>query len=132
MLLVIRDVALPHYEGDLQPLGTQRSQGRMMTVAPRPLLVVVRPGPLTLPQREERHLIHEVPQRLVAGEAEMDDPLMATLDRHRHGAGVPLEVLKRLPPSGGVPQAGPERRRRDAVLTDRERSDPLRPRQVRE
>src|SRR5262249_12367633 len=45
----------------------RRQVGRMMIVAPRPLLVVVRPGPLTLPQREERHLIHEVPQRLVAG-----------------------------------------------------------------
>src|SRR5438552_17704067 len=57
MLLVIRDVAVPHHEDDLQPLGAQRSQGRMMIVTPRPLLVVVRPGPFTLPQREECHLI---------------------------------------------------------------------------
>ena len=36
---------------------------------------------------------------------------------------MPLEVLKGLLPPGSVPQEGPERRRRDAVLTDRERPD---------
>src|SRR5262245_26668832 len=56
MLLVVRDLTVPHHEDDLQPLGAQRAQGRMMIVAPRPLLIVVGPGPLTLAQREARHL----------------------------------------------------------------------------
>jgi hypothetical protein len=33
-----------------------------MRVTPHPLLVVVYPGPLTRVQREERHLIDQVPQ----------------------------------------------------------------------
>src|SRR5262245_4929882 len=49
MLLVVWDLTVPHHENDLQPLGTQRPQRRMMIVAPRPLLIVVSPGPLTLP-----------------------------------------------------------------------------------
>src|SRR5215470_15243385 len=65
MLLVVRDLTVPHHENDLQPLGAQRPQRRMMIVAPRPLLIVVGPGPLTLAQREERHLIDDVAQRLV-------------------------------------------------------------------
>src|SRR4029453_6842396 len=67
MLLVVWDLTVPHHEDDLQPLGAQRPQSRMMIVAPRPLLVVVCPGPLTLPQREERHLIDDVTHRLVTG-----------------------------------------------------------------
>jgi hypothetical protein len=62
MLLVVRDLTVPHHEDDLQPLGAQRPQSRMMIVAPRPLLIVVCPGPLTLAQREERHLIDDVAQ----------------------------------------------------------------------
>src|SRR5262249_32076079 len=60
MLLVVWDLTVPHHEDDLQPLGAQRPQSRMMIVAPRPLLIVVGPGPLTLAQREERHLIDDV------------------------------------------------------------------------
>src|SRR5215472_4049184 len=77
MLLVVRDLTVPHHEDDLQTLGAQRPQGRMMIVAPRPLLIVVGPGPLTLAQREKRHLIDDVAQRLVTGEAEPNDPLLA-------------------------------------------------------
>ena len=68
----------------------------------------------------------------VAGEAEVDDVLLAALHGHGHGAGVRLQMLKRLPPPGGVPQPSPERGRGDPVLTDRERPDPLRRRQGRE
>jgi hypothetical protein len=75
VLLVIRDLALPHDEDDLQPFRGQRPERLAVRVSPRPLLVVVRPGPLTREQREERHLIDHVPQRLDAGEAELDDPL---------------------------------------------------------
>src|SRR3989442_4561972 len=97
----------------------------MMIVTPRPLLVVVRPGSFTLPQREECHLIDDVTHRLVTGESEPNDPLLAAPDCHGHSAGVPLEVLKRFPPPGGVPQEGPERRGGNPVLTDRQRPDPL-------
>src|SRR4029450_11596470 len=82
-----------------------------MRVPPRSLLVVVPSGPLTRAQREERHLIDHVPQRRVAGEAEVDDLLLAAPLGHGHGAGVRLQMLKRLPPLRGVPQAGPERGR---------------------
>ena len=123
--LVIRDLALPHDEDDLQPFGAQRPQRLAMRVSPCPLLVVVRSGPLTREHREERHLIDHVPQRLVAGEAELDDPLLAAPLRHGHGAGLRLQMAKRLPPPGGVAQAGPERRRGDAVLPDREGPRPL-------
>src|SRR4030095_2717096 len=104
MLLVVRHLTVPHHEDDLQPLGAQRPQSRMMIVAPRPLLVVVCPGPLTLPQREERHLIDDVTHRLVTGVADPTDPLLTAADRHGHGAGMPLEVLPRLPPPRGVAQ----------------------------
>src|SRR5437867_10489948 len=67
--LVVGCVALPHDEDDLQPLRAQRPECPAMRMPPPPLLVVVRPGPLTRPEREERDLIDHVPQRLVAGDA---------------------------------------------------------------
>src|SRR4029450_5826312 len=102
-------------------------------VSPRSLLVVVRAGPLTREQREERHVIDHVPQRLVTRVAELDDPLLlATSLRHGDGAGLRLQMAKRLPPPGSIPEAGPERRRGDPVFTDREGSRPLRRREARE
>jgi hypothetical protein len=50
VLLVIGDLALPQDEDDLQPLRAQRPEHPVMRVAPRSLLVVVRPGPLTRAQ----------------------------------------------------------------------------------
>jgi hypothetical protein len=132
VLLVVRDLAVPHDKDDLQLFRTQRSQRLVMRVAPRPLLVVVRSGPVAGEQREEGHLVDHVPQRLVAGEAEVDTALLAAPFRHGHGAGLRLQMSKRLPPSGGVPQAGPEGRRGDPVLTDREGPRPLRRRHARE
>src|SRR5206468_10611245 len=83
VLLVIRDLAFPHDEDDLQPFGAQRSQRLAVRVSPLSLLVVVRAGPLTREQREERHVIDHVPQRLVTRVAELDDPLLlATSLRH--------------------------------------------------
>src|SRR5215831_12247084 len=70
MLLFVRDLTVPHHEDDLKPLGAQCPQSRMMIVAPRPLLIVVGPGTRTLAHREERHLIDDVAQRLVTGDAE--------------------------------------------------------------
>ena len=80
VLVVIRCLALPHDEDDLQPLCAQRPERLAMRMSPRPLLVVVRPGPFTRTEREERDLIDHVPQRLVAGEAELDDPQGGSLD----------------------------------------------------
>ena len=97
MLFVVRDLTVPHHEDDLQPLGAQRPQSRMMIVAPRPLLIVVCRGPLAPVQGEERHMI-DVTQRLVTGEAEPNDTLLAVPDRHGHATNMPLEVLPRLPP----------------------------------
>ena len=88
-----------------------------MQVAPCSVLIVVRPGPLVRAQREEGHLIDHIPQGLVAGEAEVDDVLLAALHRHGHAAGLRLQMLERLPPPGGVPQPGPERGRGDPVFT---------------
>src|SRR5262245_55064571 len=45
VLLVVRDLAVPHDEDDLQPFRPQRPERLVMRVAPRPLLVVVRAGP---------------------------------------------------------------------------------------
>src|SRR6266571_6282720 len=53
VLLVIRDLAMPHDEDDLQPFRPQRPERLVMPVAPRPLLVVVRSGPGAGEQREE-------------------------------------------------------------------------------
>src|SRR6516164_4977664 len=130
--LVIRHLAFPQDEDDLHPLRAQRPEGLTMLVASRPLLVVIRPGPLARAQREEGHLIDYGPQGLVAGEAEVDDLLLAALHGHGHGASVRLQMVKRLPPPGSVPQASPERGRGDPMLTDRERPDPLRRWQGRE
>jgi hypothetical protein len=47
VLVVIRSVALPHDEDDLQPLCAQRPERLAMRMSPRPLLVVVRPSPFT-------------------------------------------------------------------------------------
>src|SRR6266481_5611507 len=52
VLLVVRDLTVPHDEDDLQPFCAQRPERLVMSVAPRPLLVVVRPGPLAGEQRE--------------------------------------------------------------------------------
>src|SRR4029453_10131741 len=73
VLLVIRHLAFPQDEDDLHPLRTQCSEGLAMGVTARPLRVVVRPGPLARAQREKGHLIHHVPEALVAREAEVDD-----------------------------------------------------------
>ena len=128
ILLVVGDVAFPHDEDDLQPLRTQRSERLAMRVPPRTLLVVVRPRPRTRQQREERDLVDYVPQRLIAGEAELDDSLLLAAPLgHGYGAGVGLQVPKRLPPPGGVPETGPERGRGDAVLTDRHLVNPANP-----
>src|SRR6266571_8251394 len=132
VLLVVRDVALPHDEDDLQPFGAQGAERLAIRVTPRALLVVVRSGPLTPAQREKRHVVDDVAQRLVVGKAEPDDLLFAAPYRHGHRAGLRLQMPKRLPPSGRVPQAGPERGRRDAVVTDRQRPNPLRRRDARE
>jgi hypothetical protein len=102
-------------------------------LAPCPLLVVVRSGPGTREQREVGRLIDHMPQRLVAGKAELDDPLLRAAPlRHGHGAGVRLQMPKRLPPPGGVAEAGPERRGRNPVLTDGEGAGPLGRRPTRE
>src|SRR2546425_9276855 len=53
VLLVIRDVPVPHDEDDLQPFRPQRPERLVMRVAPRPLPIVVGPGPVTREQREE-------------------------------------------------------------------------------
>ena len=50
VLLVIRDLAFPHDEDDLQPFCAQRSQRLAVRVSPLSLLVVVRAGPLTREQ----------------------------------------------------------------------------------
>src|SRR6266550_7658765 len=73
VLVVIRSLAFPHHEDDLQPLCAQRPESLAMRMSPHPLLIVVRPGPLIPLQREERHLIDDVAQRLVTGEAELDE-----------------------------------------------------------
>src|SRR6201984_3346967 len=132
VLLVVRDLAMPHDKDDLQPFRTERPKRLMMRVAAGPLLVVVRPGPCTREQREEGHLVNHVPQRLVTGEAEVDDALLAASFRHGHGAGLRLQMSKRLPPSRGISQASPEGRRGDAVLTNRECPHPLGRRHARE
>jgi hypothetical protein len=80
-----------------------------MRVSPRALLIVIRSCLRTREQREERYLINDVSQRLVASEAELDDALLLAASLgHGHGAGVRLQMPKRLPPPGGVPEAGPE------------------------
>src|SRR3989442_4385333 len=126
VLLVVRDVALPHDEDDLQPLRAQGAERLAIRVTARALLVVVRSRPLTPAQREERHVVDDGAQRLVAGKAEPDDLLLAAPYRHGHRSGLRLQMPKRLPPSGRVPQAGPEPGRPDAVVTDRQRPNPLR------
>src|SRR6266436_3907614 len=106
ILLVIRDLVLPHDEDDLQPFRGQRPERLAMSVSPRLLLVVVGAGPDTRVQREERHVVDHVAQRLVAGETKLDDSLLLAAPlRHGHGAGVRLQMSKRLPASGGIPQA---------------------------
>ena len=77
-------------------------------------------------------MVDDVAQRLVTGEAEPDDLLLAAPDRHGHRPGLRLQMPKRLPPAGRVTQASPECGRRDAVVTDRQRPDPLRRRDLRE
>jgi len=65
-------------------------------------------------------------------QAEPNDPLLAAADRHGHRPSLRLQMPKRFPAAGRIPQAGPERGRRDAVVTDRQRPDPLRRWDVRE
>jgi DNA-binding NarL/FixJ family response regulator len=81
ILLVIGDLVLPHDEDDLQPFRGQRPERLAMSVSPRPLLVVVGAGPDTRVQREERHVVDHVAQRLVMpgmGGSELAERLAAT------------------------------------------------------
>ncbi len=48
LLLVVRNLALPHHEDDLQPLGPQGPGRPAMSVPPGALPVVIRPRPLVL------------------------------------------------------------------------------------
>ena len=107
VLLVVRDVALPHDEDDLQPFRAQRAERLAMRVSPRALLVVVRPRPRTRQQREERDLIDDVPQRLVAGEAEVDDLLLAAPLRSRARRRRGLADAETTPSARGRPPGGP-------------------------
>jgi hypothetical protein len=105
VLLVVRDVAFPHDEDDLQPLRAQRSERLTMRVFPRALLIVIRSCLRTREQREERYLINDVSQRLVASEAELDDALLLAASLgHGHGAGVRLQMPKRLHRPGASPR----------------------------
>src|SRR5438132_2225087 len=104
VLIVIRSLAFPHHEDDLQPLCAQRPEGLAMRMSPHSLLIVVRPGPLIPLQREERHLIDDVAQRLVTGEAELDEALLAAPLRHGHGSRLCLQMPKRLPTLGASPR----------------------------
>ena len=73
ILLVVRNLALPQDEDDLEPFRPQRAERLAMRVPPRALLIVVRSRPRTRQQREERDLINDMPQCFVAGEAEVSD-----------------------------------------------------------
>src|SRR5262249_3200929 len=131
--LVVGKLALPHDEDDFQPLRAQRPERLAVRVAPGALLVIVRAGPFTGAQREQRHVFDHVPQCLVTRVAKLDDALLLAASlRHRDRAGLRLQMAKRRPPTRSVPEASPECRRGDAVLTDREGSCPLRGRYVRE
>src|SRR5437899_6683773 len=77
-----------------------------MRMPPRARIIVVRPAPLIPLQREEVHLIDDVAQRLVTGEAELDEALLAAPLRHGHGSRLCLQMPKRLPTLGGIAQAG--------------------------
>src|SRR5256712_10886109 len=102
----------------------QGAQRLAIRVAPRALLVVVRSGPLTPAQREERHVVDDVAQRLVAGKAEAHDLLLAAPDRHGHRPGLRLQMPKGLPPAPRVSHARPTRGGPDAVVPDRQRPEP--------
>src|SRR5215469_6458718 len=81
VLLVVRDLAFPHDEDDLQPLRAQSAERLAIGVTPRALPGIVGVGPLAPAQREEGHVVDDVAQRLVAGKAEADDLLLAAADR---------------------------------------------------
>jgi hypothetical protein len=61
VLLVVRDLAFPQDEDDLQPFCAQRPERLVMRVPPGALLVVVGPGPRARAQRQKRHLVYDVP-----------------------------------------------------------------------
>ena len=107
VLLVIRDLAVPHDEDDLQPFRPERPERLVMRVAPRPLLVVVRPGPVTGEQREESHLVDHVSQRLVAGEAEVDDRVACRSVSSRARRRPALADGETTPTVRGRPPGGP-------------------------
>src|SRR5499433_1410691 len=69
-----------------------------MTMAPRALLLVVSPRPLTARQGQPRHLVHGVAQLLVAGEAKRHPHLLPTPHGHGHHPRVRLQMPKRLAP----------------------------------
>src|SRR4029434_382374 len=109
VLLVIRDLSLPHNEDDLQPLRAQGAERLAIRMTPRALPGVVRVGPLAPAQREEGHVVDDVAQRLYAGTAEPDTLLLAPANRHRHPPTLTLKIPNPLPPARRNPQAGPER-----------------------
>ncbi len=97
-----------------------------MRVPPRTLLVVVRPRPRTRQQREERDLVDYVPQRLIAGEAELDDSCCLPL---RLVTGTVPAWACRCRNDSHLPGASPTGQSvsGDAVLTDRHLVNPANP-----
>src|ERR671918_363696 len=118
--LVVHHSVTPYDEDDLQPFSGQRTQSMPMFVPSGTLLAVIRPSPLTEPQGNEGQLGDGVAQMFVTGEAEQHSLMLATLLRHRNGAGFSLKVLKGLPPVQGVSQLGPQGRHRGATLAPRQ------------
>src|SRR5439155_20125586 len=125
VLLVIRDLARPHREDDLQPLGREGTEGMVMRMAAPPAPVIVDAGPLTVPQRQEGQLVDRGAQVSVAGKAELDEVRFAALLGDRHGAGVALQMLRGLPAAGRITEFGPHRGHRRPAVPARQRARPF-------
>src|SRR3989442_1612038 len=109
VLLVIRDLARPHREDDLQPLGPDGAERMVVALAAPAAAIVVGAGPLAVSQRQESELVNRRAQVGIAGEAELDEVRFAALLGDRDGAGVALQMLRGLPTAGRITEFGPHR-----------------------
>ena len=123
-VLIVRRVACPHHEDDLEPLRTEGTEGSVMAVSTRSLLAIVGQRPLTPAERDERQGVRRVPQVHVARPAKADHVVFPALARDRDHPRLRLQVGHRLPAVWGVAEFGDQGRHDRPLLAARQRSRP--------
>ena len=105
---------LPTAKEDPHPFEGQRTQGRVMVVAPAPLLIVVAARPHGEADRLVRVFVKRLLEELRTGQAVMHPEGFAAAFGHGRDAGVGLELGRRVPARAVGPEGGRQAGRADS------------------